>query len=151
MTHTPLTHQDLPTRWWDNPKVRAVPTIAVAAWAASSVSMSLTGSTEIVGAINKLGFPTYTAELIGYAKLAGLLALIAPVPARLREWAYAGFTFELGAAVISYSAAGYTTDAIPPAIIAGVVLLSWKLRQHPTLTPTLAIHDLNRRFLLRGP
>lgn len=95
--------------------------------------MSLAGASEIVEAINKLGYPTYTPELIGYAKLAGLIAFVAPVPARLREWAYAGFTFELGAAVFSYTAAGYTVDAIPPAVIAAIVLLSWKLRQQPTL------------------
>lgn len=124
--------------WRKNPKIRIIPTVAVAVWAASSVYFSLTEAPEILEAMTKLGYPSYTPELIGYAKLAGLVAFIAPVPARLREWAYAGFTFELAAAIISYIAAGHTTDAIAPATIATIVGLSWKLRQQPAITAVAA-------------
>lgn len=119
--------------WWRDGLIRRLPTAGVVLWAASSIALSLTGATEIVEAVDKLGYPSYTPELIGYAKLAGLIAFLAPVPPRLREWAYAGFCFELGAAVISYVAAGYPAEAVPPAMIALVVLASWRLRQRPAL------------------
>src|SRR5262252_8152048 len=38
-----------------------------------------------------LGFPAYFREQLSWAKLLGIAVLLAPVPARLKEWAYAGF------------------------------------------------------------
>lgn len=140
MNHTQPTPAG-PTRWLRHHRIRAVPSIAVAVWASSSVFLSLTEAPEILDAIEKLGYPSYTPQLIGFAKLAGLVAFIAPVPARLREWAYAGFLFELAAAVFSYVAAGYPADALAPATIAMIVALSWKLRQQRELTPAISSGD----------
>ena len=38
-----------------------------------------------------LGFPTYFRVELSWAKLLGVILLLAPVPSRLKEWAYAGF------------------------------------------------------------
>ena len=40
------------------------------------------------------------------AKLLGVVLLLAPVPARLKEWAYAGFAITLGSALIAHLAVG---------------------------------------------
>lgn len=116
--------------------LRALPTVIVAGWAASSVVLSLSRAPEIIAAIDTLGYPAYTPQLIGIAKACGLAAFLLPVPPRLREWAYAGFTFELGAAVFSYVAAGHAIDAIAPATVAALVGASWAVRQRPLLRET---------------
>jgi hypothetical protein len=38
--------------------------------------------------------------------LLGVILLLAPVPARLKEWAYAGFAITLGSALIAHLAVG---------------------------------------------
>jgi len=39
----------------------------------------------------RLGYPDYFLTMLGVAKLLSVVALLAPVPRWLREWAYAGF------------------------------------------------------------
>ena len=59
----------------------------------------------VAEAFAHLGFPTI-ARGASCAKLLGLVLLLAPVPARLKEWAYAGFAIDLGSAVIAHLAVG---------------------------------------------
>lgn len=50
-----------------------------------------------------LGYPDYFALALIFCKIAGTLAILVPqVPGRLKEWAYAGLTFNLLFAVISH-------------------------------------------------
>ena len=54
-----------------------------------------------------LGFPAYFRIELSWAKFAGLAALLIPmVPARLKEWAYAGFAITLVSALIAHLAVG---------------------------------------------
>jgi hypothetical protein len=53
-----------------------------------------------------LGFPDYFRVELSWAKLLGVALLLAPVPARLKEWAYAGFAITLGSAVVAHFAMG---------------------------------------------
>lgn len=53
-----------------------------------------------------LGFPAYFRVELSIAKLLGVVLLLAPVPARLREWAYAGFAINLASALIAHLAVG---------------------------------------------
>jgi hypothetical protein len=53
-----------------------------------------------------LGFPSYFRIELSWVKLAGLVVLLAPAPARLKEWAYAGFAITLGSALIAHLAVG---------------------------------------------
>jgi hypothetical protein len=48
---------------------------------------------------------------LALAKLLGVALLLAPVPARLKEWAYAGFAFTLGSALIAHLAVGDGPEA----------------------------------------
>jgi hypothetical protein len=61
---------------------------------------------QVAAAFTHLGFPDYFRVGLSWAKLLGLVVLLAPAPARLKEWAYAGFAFDLGAAVIAHLATG---------------------------------------------
>ena len=58
-----------------------------------------------------LQYPVYFITMLGIAKTLGVIALLTPGFPRLKEWAYAGFTFDLIAAVWSSIAVG---DPIAP-------------------------------------
>lgn len=66
---------------------------------------------EVAQAFAHLGFPDYFRVELSWAKLLGVLVLMAPVPARLKEWAYAGFAINLGSAVIAHIAVGDGPEA----------------------------------------
>ena len=61
---------------------------------------------QVAEAFTHLGFPAYFRVELSLAKLLGLLVLLAPVPGRLKEWAYAGFAIDLASAVIAHVAVG---------------------------------------------
>jgi len=61
---------------------------------------------QVAAAFTHLGFPDYFRVGLSFAKFAGVLVLLAPVPARLKEWAYAGFAFDVGAAILAHLAVG---------------------------------------------
>jgi uncharacterized membrane protein YphA (DoxX/SURF4 family) len=66
-----------------------------------------------------LGYPEYLMTILGVAKLLGVVALLLPRTALLKEWAYAGFTFDLLGASASHALSG---DAISEVIVPLVVL-----------------------------
>jgi hypothetical protein len=50
-----------------------------------------------------------------------VVLLLAPVPARLKEWAYAGFAINLGSALIAHLAVGAGPDAWSYAAVTSIV------------------------------
>jgi len=62
---------------------------------------------QVAETFTHLGFPTYFRIELSWAKFAGVAALLVPmVPARLKEWAYAGFAITLVSALIAHLAVG---------------------------------------------
>lgn len=61
---------------------------------------------QVAEAFAHLGFPAYFRVELACAKLLGVVLLLAPVPARLKEWAYAGFAIDLGSALIAHFSVG---------------------------------------------
>lgn len=62
---------------------------------------------QVAETFTHLGFPAYFRVELAWAKLAGLAALLVPmVPARLKEWAYAGFAITLVSALVAHLAVG---------------------------------------------
>jgi hypothetical protein len=61
---------------------------------------------DAAAAFERLGFPAWFRVELSWAKLIGIVLLLAPVPARLKEWAYAGFAIDLGSALIAHFAMG---------------------------------------------
>jgi len=55
---------------------------------------------------NQLDYPVYFVPMIGVAKLLGSIVLLIPRFPRIKEWVYAGFTFDLLSAMISIIAVG---------------------------------------------
>ena len=61
---------------------------------------------QVAEMFTHLGFPAYFRVELSVAKLLGVVLLLAPVPARLKEWAYAGFAIILGSALIAHWSLG---------------------------------------------
>jgi DoxX-like family len=84
---------------------------------------------EVVESVRHLGYPIYFATILGAWKLLGAIAITAPGLPRLKEWAYAGFVFDLTAAAASHAAVGDSAgDIIAPLGFLVLVLASWALR-----------------------
>jgi hypothetical protein len=66
---------------------------------------------QVAEAFTHLGFPSYFRVELACAKLLGVVLLLAPVPARLTEWAYAGFAITLGSALIAHFSVGDGPEA----------------------------------------
>lgn len=56
----------------------------------------------MVESMTALGYPTYFMTIIGFAKLLGVVALLAPGLPLIKEWAYAGFCFNLVGAIATH-------------------------------------------------
>jgi hypothetical protein len=61
---------------------------------------------QVAAMFTHLGFPAYFRVELSWAKLLGVALLLAPVSARLKEWAYAGFAITLASALIAHFATG---------------------------------------------
>ena|ERR1700758_3006622 len=60
--------------------------------------------------MNDMGYKPYVFHLLAVAKVLGIIAILIPGFPRLKEWAYAGFAFDLIGATYSMYASG-----MPPA------------------------------------
>ena len=76
---------------------------------------------QVAEAFTHLGFPDYFRVELAWAKLLGVVLLLAPVPARLKEWAYAGFAITLGSALIAHLSVGDGPQAWGWAAATGVL------------------------------
>jgi DoxX-like family len=61
---------------------------------------------QVAEAFTHLGFPAFFRVELSWAKFLGIALLLAPVPARLKEWAYAGFAITLCSALIAHLSVG---------------------------------------------
>ena len=82
-----------------------------------------------VGIIVHLGYPLYFLSIIGAWKILGVIAILLPRFALLKEWAYAGFIFVMSGAVFSHIAVGDALTKIFPALTLIILtVVSWYLR-----------------------
>jgi len=66
---------------------------------------------QVAAAFTHLGFPGYFRVELSWAKFLGIVLLLAPVPPRLKEWAYAGFAITLASALIAHFSVGDGPEA----------------------------------------
>src|SRR6478672_13858672 len=66
---------------------------------------------QVAEAFTHRGFPDYFRVELAWAKLIGAVLLLVPVPARLKEWVYAGFAITLVSALIAHLAVGDGPEA----------------------------------------
>jgi hypothetical protein len=90
---------------------------------------------QVADAFTHLGFPGYFRVELSWAKLAGVVLLLAPVPARLKEWAYAGFAINLASALIAHFSVGDGPEnwsyALGSGVLWGLSYFFWRRLQAP--------------------
>lgn len=106
-----------------------VTTILLAANYAFAGVMYISKDEPVVEGAKALGYPLYFMVLLGYWKLAGAVAILAPRTPLIKEWAYAGMFINLTAAAVSnYISALGTKEIIAPLTMIPFLALSWALR-----------------------
>lgn len=73
-----------------------------------------------------LGYPDYFAVTLIICKVLGAIAISFPkIPTKLREWAYAGFTFNLVFAFISHACVDKKIEyMLMPLVVLGILAVS---------------------------
>lgn len=78
-------------------------TIILAGMMLMSAVMSFMPNPQGVAMMKTIGYPYSVLHLLAVGKILGIIALFTPGFPRLKEWAYAGFTFDiLGASYAFY-------------------------------------------------
>ncbi len=88
---------------------------------------------QVAEEFTHLGFPAYFRVELSWAKLLGVLLLLAPVPARLKEWVYAGFAINLASALIAHLSVGNGPEAwgwaAATSVFWGLSYFFWRRRE----------------------
>ena len=105
------------------------------------VMPALTSHTQLAReAIRLLGYPAYFPTLLAVFKVAGAVVLMLPqFSNRIKEWAYAGFTFNFLSAAISNGVVyGFGFEMMLPLVVLLIMAVSYvyyhKLNQQATAT-----------------
>ena len=92
---------------------------------------------DVVQGAAALGFPVHFIVLLGFWKVLGSIAILAPGLPRIKEWAYAGILFDLtGAASATIATGGEWWHAAAPLSIALLLAASWALRPDSRKLPS---------------
>ncbi len=92
------------------------------------VMPAFTSQTEMAKeGIRHLGYPEYFGVMLTVFKVLGALALIIPqVPARVKEWAYAGFAIDFISAFVSNAVVdGLNGQTFFPLVVFAVLIVSY--------------------------
>ncbi|PUZ22942.1 DoxX-like family protein [Chitinophaga parva] len=95
----------------------------------------LMGDAKSVELFKGLGYPLYIMPFLSVAKILGVIAIVIPGYPRLKEWAYAGITFDLSGATYSIIRSGTPFMQWAPMIIffvfiAGSYICYHKIQQY---------------------
>lgn len=105
-----------------------VATIIIILWEGVMPLSTVFFAPEYVNAGTKpLGYPDYFAYTLIICKVLGVIGISLPnVPARLREWAYAGLTFNLIFAFISHAFVDQNIGfMLMPLVFLGILAVSY--------------------------
>lgn len=103
-------------------------TLVVLAFAGGGLADLVQGP-DMVSAMQQLGYPQYLLLILGVWKMLGAVAVALPRFPLLKEWAYAGMTFDLSGAALSHAAVGDPASAVlTPLVLLALVWASWALR-----------------------
>ena len=87
---------------------------------------------QVAQEFTHLGFPAWFRVELSWAKFLGVVLILAPVPPRLKEWAYAGFAINLASALIAHVSVGDGPEAwgwaAATAVLWGLSYVFWRLQ-----------------------
>ena len=88
----------------------------------------LLGTPQSVEGFSHIGYPQQLRVILGIAKLLGAIALVVPRLPKLKEWAYAGFTFAWICAFVAHYLANDGPRAFMPLILLVLLVISYVTR-----------------------
>lgn len=84
---------------------------------------------EEVAKMTQIGYPEYILTLLGVWKILGVITVLIPKFPLLKEWAYAGFFFNMSGAIFSHLAMGDATgELFGPTLLLVLTIVSWYFR-----------------------
>lgn len=85
---------------------------------------NLMSTKESLEMLQHLGYPAYLSPFLGLAKLLAVVAILVPGFPRVKEWAYAGLTFDVTGAAYSFISIGEPMNALPILIAYALIATS---------------------------
>lgn len=85
----------------------------------------LSGNPQAVQGFAHVGYPQQLRIILGIAKPLGAIALLVPGFPKLKEWAYAGFTFAWICAIVAHYLAGDGPKALMPLVLLIILCVSY--------------------------
>ncbi|HVW13925.1 MAG TPA: DoxX family protein [Mucilaginibacter sp.] len=70
-----------------------------------------------------IAIPMYLMKLLAVGKVLGAIAILVPGYPRLKEWAYAGYFFDLAGATFCFAASGFPFAAWAPMLVFVILVL----------------------------
>jgi uncharacterized membrane protein YphA (DoxX/SURF4 family) len=86
------------------------------------------GSPQTAQEFAHVGYPQQLRIILGIAKLLGAITLVVPGLAKLKEWAYAGFTFAWISAFVAHYLAKDGPKAFMPLVLLLILGISYATR-----------------------
>jgi uncharacterized membrane protein YphA (DoxX/SURF4 family) len=105
-----------------------VTTLLMAALSVFAAYTYLSGAPKAVEGFAHIGYPQQLRIILGIAKLLGAIALVVPGLPKLKEWAYAGFTFAWICAFFAHYLAGDGARAFMPVVLLVFLAISYVTR-----------------------
>ena len=98
----------------------------------------VSGSPQAVEGFAHVGYPQQLRVILGIAKALGAITLLVPGVPKLKEWAYAGFTFAWICAVFAHYHAGDGPKSFAPLVLLILLAISYVTRPADRQLPTIA-------------
>ena len=105
-----------------------VSTSVLAAMSLMAGFLYLSGNAQAVQGFAHVGYPQQLRVILGIAKLLGGIILVVPGLLKLKEWAYAGFTFAWISACVAHYLAKDGSTAFMPLILLVLLAASYVTR-----------------------
>lgn len=105
-----------------------VSTVIVSALSLFAAYAYLSRGSQAVQGFAHVGYPQQLRIILGIAKPLGAIVLLVPGLLRLKEWAYAGFTFAWICAFIAHHLAGDGAEAFAPLVLLALLMFSYFTR-----------------------
>ena len=109
----------------------------IAYWASTGVIAALmcfaaftylSGGPQVVEGFARVGYPQQLRIILGIVKPLGAIALLLPGYLRLKEWAYAGFTYAWVCAFFAHYLSGQKSEAMFPVVLLVLLVVSYMTR-----------------------
>jgi hypothetical protein len=109
----------------------------IAYWASTGVIAALmcfaaftylSGGPQVVEGFARVGYPQQLRIILGIVKPLGAIALLIPGYLRLKEWAYAGFTYAWVCAFFAHYLSGQKSGAMFPVALLVLLVVSYMTR-----------------------